>query len=131
LPRISTAQKVRLWFMLGITIIMGIALIYLAAIPQYTTLSDFSIVHVYKATEVTGAFVWWLLTFIADVTLASITLYRFLHPVQRPGTLASPPYGWAPQQPAYPQSQYPQGMPPQAPYPGQNPYPPYGSSPQQ
>lgn len=108
----NVAQKVRLWFMLGLSIVQAIALIYIGTIPAYQLAMG----------NGSGAYGWLLITFVANIVLGSISLFRFLHPIARHaqplvGYPLVPPasYGHYPPQP--PAAQYP----PPAAQPG-NPY---------
>jgi hypothetical protein len=100
---VNVAQKVRLWFMLATAIINAIVLVGLGAVPGYQLATG-------------GAepwYVWLLITFVANVTLGSVSLYRFMHPLapkQPPAhTGGYPPYSTHPQPPQYPPYQQPPG----------------------
>jgi hypothetical protein len=87
---INVAQKVRLWFMLGLSILCAICIIGLGAVPGYQL-------------AVGGGqtwYVWIVLTLAADITLGSISVYRFLHPIAPPQQEYPPPQ--AQQYPAQP-----------------------------
>lgn len=76
MPGISTAQKVRLWFILGLSVIQLIAIIVILTLPEV----KFFGVMVMNGTDVGDATAWIALTFIANVVLGTITLHRFLRP---------------------------------------------------
>lgn len=106
---INAAQKVRLWFMLGLSIIQALAILVLGTMPGYQLALG-------KGDAEYG---WLLVTFVANVTLGSVSLYRFLHPLARH---AQPMVAYQPAPTQYGQAY------------GQNPYPPppppgYGQSP--
>lgn len=107
---LSTAQKVRIWFMLGI-VILGLICIIVADTEPEMTLGGTVAMSASNWSDLAGGMNITLLCLLALGALGPITLYRFLNPkvVTAPSLTGrhSAAYGPPPSYPEYQQPQYP------------------------
>jgi hypothetical protein len=113
---LTTAQKVRLWFIVGSEALSAILIIAALTSLNYSPYLNVTV----ASGDTTGVIAWILISQVAVVTLGIITFVRFLHPKapaqtwpQGPPQPQGAPYG-------YNSPQYPSG-------PAQPPQPPQGA----
>jgi hypothetical protein len=90
-PALSLAQRVRLWFILGVEALSMILIIALIAGLNYSPTLGVTVAN----GDAVGVVGWVLISQVAVITLAVITFIRFLHPKesQPPMYHGTPPTG--------------------------------------
>jgi hypothetical protein len=76
LGKLSTAQQVRLWFILGVEILSFILIFVAISQLNYSPYFDVTV----ASGNTLGVVVWLLIAQVAVVTLAVITGYRLIYP---------------------------------------------------